>query len=360
MNDICYYTQKQDRKGITMLDKDQRNVIVENFQSLLRPIRNIMDCSIAEMAEAIGVTRQTMNNLENRKTGMSQTQYIALSAFIDHYFRQNDQLLPAIQAIIDQGGRSRSLTYDTSFQEGSLLLRWFNGVHLNASVSEADGEIMALQDVLRRYKVFLDTDVLLTENASVLVDVLADISMETGTKIIVLLRAVEKLRAHHESAIHWEALKYLKRLQMQNLLDIRGEESDPNVCDTFLSVFVRFRSMHRLCLITQNRALAQEVLRLNETAFDKRGVAIVAGFVQEDRLHTYVAETAEEDETFVNLNASHILGWDSIDVDLDEDAADENAMSYTQHWYDVDECEAVNNPEEKNAYRQIPNGWAEV
>ena len=102
-----------------MLDKDQRNVIVENFQSLLRPIRNIMDCSIAEMAEAIGVTRQTMNNLETRKTGMSQTQYIALAAFIDHYFRQNGRLLPAVQTIIDQEGTKNAADYDTSFRDGS-------------------------------------------------------------------------------------------------------------------------------------------------------------------------------------------------------------------------------------------------
>lgn len=349
-----------------MLDKDQRNVIVENFQSLLRPIRNIMDCSIAEMAEAIGVTRQTMNNLETRKTGMSQTQYIALAAFIDHYFRQNGRLLPAVQTIIDQEGTKNAADYDTSFRDGSLIERWFEGMHACAEDMETaddDGFTEELGIIARQYRIFMDTNILMTENAGNVVDDLVDALRTAERSVIVPLRLVEELRTQRGNPAAQTAIKYLKQMQTQGVLDIRGEAGDPDFADIILSVFTRFRSAHRLCLLTNNRELAREVLRLNETGLEKENNPIVVGWVRDGRLHSYAEQpiAVESKEQELLLDTSGLAGWEEMEEEVSKDTyvPDAEAVRMIEP-----PCAPPDTLYDTKAralpHTTIPNGWGEV
>ena len=76
-------------------------------------------------------------------------------------------------------------------------------------------------------------------------------------------------------------MRLLNWMQQKNLMQIRGEESDANLHDTILSVFLKFRGTHRLCLITQEETFAAEVLRLNK-ASDRGGFNIAAGYINGD------------------------------------------------------------------------------
>lgn len=65
---------------------------IENFQISMRSIRLLMGYSIMKMAEYVGVTRQTINNLESSKSQMSIMQFLSISAVVDNYIVSNRNL----------------------------------------------------------------------------------------------------------------------------------------------------------------------------------------------------------------------------------------------------------------------------
>lgn len=68
---------------------------IARLQDNLLLIRQAGSWSAEEFGEMIGVTKQTISNLENKKTVMSKTQYIAIRAVLDYEIaeRKDDQVL---------------------------------------------------------------------------------------------------------------------------------------------------------------------------------------------------------------------------------------------------------------------------
>ena len=57
---------------------------IERLQDNLALIRKAGGWSAEEFGDMIGVTKQTISNLENKKTPLSKTQYIAIRAVLDY------------------------------------------------------------------------------------------------------------------------------------------------------------------------------------------------------------------------------------------------------------------------------------
>ena len=57
---------------------------IERLQDNLALIRKAGGWSAEKFGEMIGVTKQTISNLENKKTPLSKTQYIAIRAVLDY------------------------------------------------------------------------------------------------------------------------------------------------------------------------------------------------------------------------------------------------------------------------------------
>ena len=68
---------------------------IERLQDNLAIIRKAGGWSAEEFGDMIGVTKQTISNLENKKTPLSKTQYIAIRAVLDYEIaeRKNDTAL---------------------------------------------------------------------------------------------------------------------------------------------------------------------------------------------------------------------------------------------------------------------------
>ena len=78
----------------------QINLLQDNLQI----IRRLAGWTVEELGNKIGVTKQTISNLENKKTKMSFTQYIALRAVFECEIqenRENEILSEAIRLLID-------------------------------------------------------------------------------------------------------------------------------------------------------------------------------------------------------------------------------------------------------------------
>lgn len=68
---------------------------IELLQNNLALIRKAGGWSAEEFGDMIGVTKQTISNLENKKTPMSKTQYIAIRSVLDFEIaeRKDDAIL---------------------------------------------------------------------------------------------------------------------------------------------------------------------------------------------------------------------------------------------------------------------------
>jgi transcriptional regulator with XRE-family HTH domain len=62
---------------------------IDILQKHLSSIRKIAGWTLEELGEKIGVTKQTISNLENDKTKMTLTQYLAIMTILDYEIKDN-------------------------------------------------------------------------------------------------------------------------------------------------------------------------------------------------------------------------------------------------------------------------------
>ena len=65
---------------------------IDFLQEHLSAIRKLLGWSAAVLGDKIGVTKQTISNLENKKTVMTKTQYIAFRSVMEHEIRNKNEL----------------------------------------------------------------------------------------------------------------------------------------------------------------------------------------------------------------------------------------------------------------------------
>lgn len=89
-----------------MDDKEKKRKQVQLLQQNLCSIRKIAGWTAEQLGERIGVTKQTISNLENSKTQMNLTQYIAIRSILDYEIESNPDniVLPqVINILVDKG-----------------------------------------------------------------------------------------------------------------------------------------------------------------------------------------------------------------------------------------------------------------
>ena len=163
----------------------------------------------------------------------------------------------------------------TAPENGSLLKKWFLcfpdeskilrfGVDDTGIIDQTD-----FNNIAENYRVFLDQTALYENGFSEAIQPLSGLLKNNGNKIIIPLRSVEAIQNQmistnrEEITMAQRAMKILMDMQMQDLVEIRGEKSDSNVISTFVSVFAKFKCVNRLALITCDRKLAKQIEALN-------------------------------------------------------------------------------------------------
>lgn len=81
---------------------NERRRQIKRLQQNLSSIRKIAGWTAEVLGEKIGVTKQTISNLENNKSTMNFPQYIAIRSVLDAEIANNteNELLPKIVAIL--------------------------------------------------------------------------------------------------------------------------------------------------------------------------------------------------------------------------------------------------------------------
>jgi DNA-binding XRE family transcriptional regulator len=94
------------------------------IQNSLKFIRPLLGLTVQGMAELIGLTRQTINNLESKRTTITTIQCIAICAVIDNRCKENNEELRKIkQIIIDNSDVKLNINSNSN---KSFLQEWFN------------------------------------------------------------------------------------------------------------------------------------------------------------------------------------------------------------------------------------------
>lgn len=333
---------------------ETRQALIENFQSSMKSIRLLMGYSITELAEYIGVTRQTINNLETGKSKMSAVQFLSLAAVVDNHIAANRDMYQAIETILDGNIMKSTNRFENSFSGFSLIKRWFllfeeTGSEITSDQGEALNAVQ-MRQIVQGYKIFLDDSALLSDYAESFVTSLVDYLISENGKIIIPLRSIERVQEKTMDSVYSyqavKALRLLNWMQQKNIVQIRGEENDSNPYDTILSVFLKFRGTYRLCLITQDSLFADKVLHLNETR-NSEGFKIVVGYIAEDgQLVMYNIEdktqSVNKDE---RLSTGCDKGADMVAADDNSLVLDASALTDTSDSDDVISKDEVNTQE---------------
>jgi transcriptional regulator with XRE-family HTH domain len=87
-------------------DKRERALQIKRLQQNLSSIRKIAGWTAETLGDKIGVTKQTISNLENAKSPMTFTQYIAIRTALDFEIENNkeNEVLPKVVAILLDSG----------------------------------------------------------------------------------------------------------------------------------------------------------------------------------------------------------------------------------------------------------------
>ena len=302
--------------------------MIQTLQLYLKPVRQILGFGVQEFADLLGLTRQTINNLETQKNRMSSIQYIAISSLIDYFTDKRPELLPSLQSLLcfkfDE-------TDEYSFEMmsgGSLVKKWIQCFadeakqssiplnqtqHLLCSMDE--------RDLAERYHIFLDDTILQQAAFSKAIQRFSLAMKENQKKFIIPLKAVESLQAMLGSNDSEKvkdakaALQILIQLQEESLVEIRGEKGDSSVITTLVSVFAKFKRTNRLALLTENPALAQQVLALNNDTmggFPIRVFHISKTGTLEDVEAEEIKQSSVESGGEALLQSA-ISGWSEID-----------------------------------------------
>jgi len=89
-----------------MPNNNERKLQIKRLQQNLSSIRKIAGWTAEVLGDKIGVTKQTISNLENGKTPMNFTQYIAVRSVLDYEIENNkeNEILPKVVALLLDSG----------------------------------------------------------------------------------------------------------------------------------------------------------------------------------------------------------------------------------------------------------------
>ncbi|MEG2246548.1 MAG: zinc-ribbon domain containing protein [Romboutsia sp.] len=151
----------------------------------------------------------------------------------------------------------------------TILLIQQNSINHKALMNQKSEE--AIKYYSENYKIFIDTCSLMDIKIDDFYRNIYSHLKENSNSIIVPSRVIDELNKHVKSENKekqkkaYKGLSILKKLQENNLLDIRGESSDNFADNVFLVAFTKFRIQYKLLLITQDNNLALEILNLNNS-----------------------------------------------------------------------------------------------
>lgn len=245
---------------------------IEKMQSALPELRKFLGLTGQELSEFLGVTRQTVNNLEQKKTRLTATQYVAYAAVLDFYLERHPDDVETLQAIVRRSSPQEDdpELAALEYRSGSFLHDWFS-----IFPSEDDRRLPEVTEkerlriLSRQYLIFLHTDFLMAPEAENFVQRLAPCMSRAENRAIVPVSVIQELQAKlfspEESESARKALGLLKIAKQAGILEVFGDLNDPSPAELYHRLFPKLRVKRRIVLLTESSNFAEEIFSFNHT-----------------------------------------------------------------------------------------------
>ncbi|MBR1432090.1 helix-turn-helix transcriptional regulator [Ruminococcus sp.] len=281
-----------------------RKRMIDTMQLSLKQIRQILGLGVQEFSDIVGLTRQSINNLENSKIKMSTVQYIAVCAVIDHFTESQPELVSVIISILNTNDSLFDNALFEDLPNNSLLKKWFVCFSEDSKIF-ARGSTDLIEELCNNYKIFLDdTALCVISSENQILDLISNMQNKSK-RFIIPLRAIESIQNQwldSEASVKGtprNGMYNLRRLRELGVVEIRGEKSDTSIIATIASVFIKYKVIYRLALITQNPKLAQVIMSLNTD--DIGGFNVLVLYVSDGNIYKWekldTVAIKEESET---------------------------------------------------------------
>lgn len=273
--------------------------MVEIMQSSLQQIRKIMGYSTIEFSQLLGITRQSLNNIETGRVKLSVALYLAICAIIDNAVEKDDSLYTAIARVLEQeyqNSTDSEIAYEPTHSH-SFLKRWFlcfpDGTAISP-VPQFDKKLtkLDLRSIAENYLVFIDFSFLeknSKDDIPMILDDLSSYMMDYKNKYRLAYKVTDKVESEMfspEAAIQStgkNAFEILKYLRSHDLLEILGSPQDgDDFINTYLSFFLSLKTTNRILLLTEDETIAERVHDLNKDGIE--GFATLAARREDDGL----------------------------------------------------------------------------
>ncbi len=124
--------------------------------------------------------------------------------------------------------------------------------------------------LIRENWLMIDTSSLMEPSCSRVIEQMIPALQRYGKKLIVPQRVIEELQKHQRNRNNPEkarlaewGLSCCARLKKASCLDVRGADTDHFADNAIYVALLRYHYDYQMLLITQDKALAQDVLQLN-------------------------------------------------------------------------------------------------
>jgi transcriptional regulator with XRE-family HTH domain len=232
---------------------------IDLFQDSLKKIRTVIGWSGASLAEILGVSRQTINNLESKKTAMSVVQYLAFGAAVEQAKKRSPETMRIIDALLSgfpqiESGIARVGSFN-------LVDEWFLGFpdyfNFITPNENALSSFELIEKIATDYKIFVCPEVFQVPGVLAFLDAIELPLKKNENKLILPATAIKDL------SLSLDVVEKINILTKENLAEFKGDVDDPQINELVLSLCARFRSKYKICIITQDSLLAMDVLTLN-------------------------------------------------------------------------------------------------
>ena len=269
MNIATIYSSNHEDACANMRDK-----MVKSMQVSLPQIRQLLNVSAQELSQYIGITRQTINNLENNKNkgGMSESIYLAISAFLDYRMKENPALYTHLASILASNEEKDNHAVFWSIENHSLINKWF--LHFpGEEPAEVRGEVIRTEDdamLASTYRIFVAPSILMEDSWKNRSISLIDTMRKNGNKFMFPYATIKELQCLAKSdseQIRMSALSAISAvfdLQRKDCMELRGHADTKFTDAELIKTIGELRMFRRITLITNDKGVASELQQLNK------------------------------------------------------------------------------------------------
>lgn len=131
---------------IEITDELNREIYIKRLQNSIKALRSVAGWSAQELSDMLGVTKQTMSNLENGKTPMSKIQSIAITALFEAEAAKNSNLKILMESMLDVNRLNKDdlneiLEEIERDKKGKVILQDNKNIIKQSQISKSDNQI---------------------------------------------------------------------------------------------------------------------------------------------------------------------------------------------------------------------------